>query len=80
MPEQICVYGTDWCPDTDRSRKCLAKLGIQYTWYDIAKDKDACAFVEKVNNGNRSVPTILFPDGSILVEPSDTELEKKCRG
>ncbi|MDO8442828.1 MAG: glutaredoxin domain-containing protein [bacterium] len=80
MPEQICVYGTDWCPDTARTRKCLAKLGIDYTWHNIDKDKDACAFVEEVNNGNRSVPTILFPDGSIFVEPSDAELEKKCRG
>jgi len=80
MPEQICVYGTNWCPDTIRSRKCLAKLGIEYAWRDIDKDKDACAFVEKVNKGNRSIPTILFPDGSILVEPSDAELESKCRG
>lgn len=79
MPEQICVYGTNWCPDTIRSRKCLAKLGIEYAWHDIDKDKDACAFVEKVNKGNRSIPTILFPDGSILVEPSDAELESKCR-
>lgn len=80
MPEQICVYGTTWCPDTVRSRRCLAKLGIEYIWYDIDKDKEARAFVEKVNKGNRSVPTILFPNGLILVEPSDAELEKKCRG
>ena len=80
MPEQICVYGTDWCPDTARARKRLSKLGIKYIWYDIDRDKDVCAFVEQVNNGNRSVPTILFPDGSILVEPSDPELEKKCQG
>lgn len=78
MPEQICVYGTDWCPDTARARKCLEKLGIEYTWHNIDKDKDACAFVEEINKGNRSVPTILFPDGSILVEPSDAELQKKC--
>ncbi|MFC1988570.1 mycoredoxin [Chloroflexota bacterium] len=78
MSDQICVYGTDWCPDCARSRKCLAKLGIEYVWHDIDKDREACAFVEKVNKGNRSVPTILFPDGSILVEPSDAELEKNC--
>ena len=80
MADKICVYGTQWCPDTNRARKCLAKLGIDYTWYDIDKDKDACALVEKVNKGNRSVPTIVFPDGTILVEPADTVLEKKCRG
>ena len=79
MADKICVYGTSWCPDTNRSRKCLARLGIDYNWFDIDKDKDARALVEKVNKGNRSVPTIVFPDGSILVEPSDTQLEAKCQ-
>lgn len=79
MAEGICVYGTDWCGDTIRARRCLARLGIEYTWFNIDKDKDACSFVERINKGQRPVPTILFPDGSILVEPSDTELEKKCK-
>jgi mycoredoxin len=43
-------------------------------------DKEACAFVESVNKGKRSVPTIVLPDGSILVEPTDAELEKKISG
>jgi len=77
MDNQICLYGTHWCPDTARLKQCLRKLGVEYIWYDIDEDKDACAFVEHTNNGNRSVPTILFPDGSVLVEPSDNELEKK---
>lgn len=77
MAEQIYVYGTTWCRDTLRSKQCLARLGIEFVWYDIDKDKDACAFVERVNRGNRSVPTIVFPDGSILVEPTDAELERK---
>jgi mycoredoxin len=77
MDNRVCLYGTSWCPDTARSRECLQRLGVEYTWYDIDEDKDACAFVERTNNGNRSVPTILFPDGSVLVEPSDNELEKK---
>ncbi len=79
MAEEICVYGTNWCPDTTRSKRCLTRLGIPFVWRDIEKDKDACAFVERTNRGNRSVPTIVFPDGSILVEPTDAELEKKCR-
>ncbi|MBM2824609.1 MAG: mrx1 [Dehalococcoidales bacterium] len=79
MTEQVCVYGTNWCPDTVRSKQCLTRLGIKFVWRDIEKDKDACAFVERTNRGNRSVPTIVFPDGSILVEPSNAELEKKCR-
>jgi mycoredoxin len=46
-------------------------------WYDIDHDNEARAFVEKTNQGQRRVPTIVFPDGSILVEPSDSELEKQ---
>ncbi len=79
MSKQICVYGAQWCPDTRRSRQCLERLGIPFDWRDIDHDKEARAFVEQVNKGNRSIPTIVFPDGSILVEPSDTELETKCR-
>ncbi len=78
MPEQIYVYGTNWCPQTTRSVKCLKRLGKTFIWFDIDRDKEACAFVEKVNKGNRSVPTIVFPDGTILVEPTDAELEEKC--
>lgn len=79
MAEKILVHGTTWCHDTARSRKCLERLGIDYEWVDIAKELDGCAFVQWVNKGNRTVPTILFPDGSVLVEPSDAELEQKCR-
>ena len=79
MAKNICVYGTTWCGDTRRSRACLDRLGIPYDWFDIEKDQEACALVEKVNKGNRSVPTIIFPDGTILVEPSDSKLEEKCK-
>lgn len=78
MPEEkIKVYGTNWCPDTARARRCLDRNSMQFTWCDIEQDKKGCAFVEQVNRGKRIVPTIVFPDGSILVEPSDAELEKK---
>jgi mycoredoxin len=78
MPGQkIYVYGTSWCPDTVRARQCLNEHNIPFAWCDIEQDKEGCAFVEKVNRGNRSVPTIVFLDGSILVEPSNDELEKK---
>ena len=80
MTEQVCVYGTSRCPDTARSRQCLRRLGIAFVWYDIEKDKEACAFVERVNKGKRSVPTIVLSDGSILVEPTNAELGKKLSG
>lgn len=75
--QQIVIYGTTWCPDCTRSKRWLEKHGLSYTWYDIEKDATARDYVVQVNHGKRSVPTILFPDGSILVEPSDTELAQK---
>lgn len=47
---------------------------IPYQWIDIDEDKEAQAFLEHINNGYRSVPTLIFPDGSKIVEPSDAEL------
>ncbi len=78
MADKICVYGTRWCHDTLRARDCLARLGIDYKWVDVDEDEKAGDYVKSVNNGSRSVPTIVFPDGSILVEPSDAKLEEKC--
>jgi len=74
---EIIVYGTTWCSDTIRARRYLDNHKIPYKWIDIDKDNDARKFVEKTNRGYRSVPTIIFPDGSILVEPSDADLAAK---
>jgi len=73
----IVVYGTTWCPDCKRSKQFLGEQRIQYDWVDIEKDADAMAYVEQINEGKRSVPTIVFPDGSTLVEPSNAELAEK---
>ncbi len=79
MADKICVYGTKWCHDTIRARTCLERLGVEYKWVDVDEDEKAGAYVRQINKGNRSVPTIVFPDGSILVEPNDNELEAKCK-
>ncbi len=73
----ILVYGTSWCGDTRRARQFLSEHNIAYVYIDIDSDKQSRRFVEKTNRGNRSVPTIVFPDGSILVEPSQAELAAK---
>ena len=75
--DKIVMYGTTYCPDCARSKRYLDKHKIAYDWFDIDKDAKAREYVIQVNKGNRSVPTIVFPDGSVLVEPSDAELEKK---
>jgi mycoredoxin len=78
MPdEKIRMYGTNWCPDCTRARQFLTQKGIHFEFIDIETDKKASDYVEEVNGGNRSVPTIIFPDGSKLVEPSNAELQKK---
>jgi mycoredoxin len=75
----IVVYGTRWCPDTLRARRILEANSVPYGWVDIDGDPAAAAYVMEVNDGLRSVPTIVFPDGSILVEPASAELEAKLR-
>lgn len=74
---EIVVYGTYWCPDCKRAKKFLGEQRVPYTWIDIEKDDAARAYVERANNGKRIIPTIVFPDGSILVEPTNAELAAK---
>jgi glutaredoxin-like protein len=73
----IIVYATNWCADCIRSRNFLRKHDVAFKWVNIDKDEDAERYVLEVNNGNRSVPTILFEDGSVLVEPTNSELGAK---
>jgi len=73
----ITVYGTSWCIDCKRSKKFLGEQLVRYNWVDIEGDEKAMRFVEGVNQGKRKVPTIVFEDGSFLIEPSNEELAKK---
>jgi glutaredoxin len=75
-PSMIVVYSTTWCPDCRRSRTFLSSQKIQHIEVDIGKDREAFAFVEKLTRRVR-IPTIIFPDGTILIEPSDEELAQK---
>lgn len=73
----IIVYSTTWCPDCHRAKRFLGEQRIPYTNVDIEQDPAAMAYVEKVNNGMRSIPTLVFPDGDILTEPSNAALAEK---
>ena len=73
----ITVYGAEWCPDCRRAKRILDERKVQYVWVDIDHDSVGEKFVIATNRGNRSVPTIVFGDGSILVEPSNAELSEK---
>ena len=73
------MYTTTWCGDCKRSKSWLDSRNVQYREINIEEDETALQFVQKINNGMNSVPTIVFSDGSILVEPSNEELEKKMQ-
>ena len=76
-PSEIMVYSTVWCPDCKRAKQFFGEQRVAYSNVDIEQDENAMAFVEKINEGMRIVPTIVFPDGEILVEPSNADLAKK---
>ena len=73
----ITVYGAPWCPDCRRSKQFLGEQRIPYNWVDIDEDEEGRKRVQAVNDGKQIIPTIVFQDGSILVEPSNAELAAK---
>jgi thioredoxin reductase (NADPH) len=74
---EITVYGAYWCPDCRRAKKFLGEQRIPYNWVGVEQDKAAEEFVLEKNDGKRIIPTIVFEDGSFLVEPSNAELAQK---
>src|SRR5919204_699653 len=73
----IKMYGTNWCGDCKRAKKFLAEHRIAYDYIDVDQDAGALRIVEQTNAGKRIIPTIFFPDGAVLVEPSNAELAAK---
>lgn len=69
-PSQIVMYTTEYCPDCHRAKAFFETNNIEYLRVGLEGNEEATEFVMNVNNGNRSVPTIIFPNGSVLVEPS----------
>lgn len=75
----IVVYGAHWCPDCRRSKLFLGEHQIPYQWVDIEEDQEAEQFIVEKNNGKRIIPTIFFADGTMLVEPTNSELAQKLQ-
>lgn len=73
----IRMYGTAWCSDCKRAKKFFGEHRIRYEFVDVDEDQDGLRLVEETNQGKRIIPTIFFPDGSTLVEPSNAELASK---
>ena len=73
----ITVYSADWCGDCRRSKRLLAKLNVEYKLIDVETDLTAADKVREINGGMRSIPVIVFDDGTHLTEPSDADLTAK---
>ncbi len=73
----IKLYGTNWCSDCKRSKKFLGEQRVHYNFINIEEDKEGQGYVQKVQNGGLSIPTIVFDDGSVLIEPTNAELAAK---
>lgn len=77
QPKRIVVYGASWCPDARRAKRLLDEHKADYKWIDVDEDANAMDFVKKTNNGTMIIPVIVFPDESILVEPTNYDLTTK---
>ena len=88
---KITMYGTNWCGDCRRAKLFFSEHRIPYNWVNVDEDREASDLITEMNNGYnfwdalviasnngyRSVPTIVFDDGAILVEPLASELALK---
>jgi mycoredoxin len=76
-PSTVVIYSTEWCSDCRRVKAFFEANQIPHLQVQIEGDAEASQFVAALNRGYHSVPTIIFPDGSILVEPSWEQLKAK---
>jgi mycoredoxin len=70
MPAQFTMYSTPWCGYCHRLKSQLERAGIQFEVVDIERQPEAAQVVEQVNKGNQTVPTLVFPDGTAMTNPS----------
>jgi mycoredoxin len=71
------MYTTSWCGFCRNLKSQLARAGIEMAEVDIEHDQAAAEFVMSVNGGNQTVPTVLFPDGTALVNPSAAQVKAR---
>jgi mycoredoxin len=74
---QVTMYSTTWCGYCRRLKIQLDAVGVAYDEVNIERDPDAASYVESVNGGNRTVPTLRFADGSALTNPSPAQVAAK---
>lgn len=77
--DELVMFTTTWCGYCVRLKRFLDREGIAYREVNIEDDPEAAAFVMSVNGGNRTVPTVRFPDGAALTNPSPAEVNAQLR-
>ncbi len=77
MTQPLTMYTTPWCGYCRRLKNQLAREGIEMTEVDIERDPAAAEYVQTVNGGFQTVPTLLFSDGSTLTNPSAREVKQR---
>lgn len=73
----LTMYTTTWCGFCRNLKRQLARAGVEITEVDIELDPEAAKFVETVNGGNQTVPTLRFSDGSTLVNPTAKQVQAR---
>jgi thioredoxin reductase (NADPH) len=73
----VTVYGAPWCPDCKRAKRFLAEQRVAYDWVDIDQQDGGLRTVEELQHGGRTIPTVVFADGSVLLEPTNEQLATK---
>lgn len=77
MQANIVMYGADWCGDCRRSKAYLESRAVPFTYVDLEERPDQMQEVVDRNDGMRSIPVIVFGDGSHLTEPSNQQIAEK---
>ena len=77
MSQRVTMYTTPWCGFCRRLKSQLAREGIEVAEVDIERDPAAADYVMSVNGGNQTVPTVVFPDGTALTNPSAAKIRER---
>jgi mycoredoxin len=76
--DHIVMYGADWCGDCRRAKSFLDAADADYVWIDVEQDPAKAAEARRIGGSTR-IPVVVFTDGSVLVEPTDSDLEAHLR-
>ncbi len=76
-PSVVTLYGASWCGDCASTKQMLTRHNTKFIYFDIEKDKEAAKTAVALAGGLQTIPVVALPDGSVMLEPSDSELANK---